>query len=107
MITGVLITGVASGLGEVSHYGYIKNLPSIFIGAFSTGSGFSGFTSSLSYLLLNTENVKNEISFLSFIALAVIYFVNFLSLHSLVIKNNYFQNSDEDSQTDNESLTET
>ena len=90
---GALIVGIGSAFGAVSHFGYLKKLPSEYIGPFSSGTGIWGLAGSLLYLILHSLKVNDYIIFFWLIPIAICYFTNFLLLSALWMKNNYFKSN--------------
>ena len=90
---GALIVGIGSAFGEVSHFGFLKKLPSNYVGPFWSGTGIWGLTGSLLYLILHSLKVKDYIIFFWLIPIAVWYLTNFLLLSVLSEKNNYFKSN--------------
>ena len=85
-----MVVGIGSAFGEVSHFGYLKNLPSEYVGPFCSGTGICGLTGSFMYLLLHSLNVKDYIIFFWLIPIAALYLTNFIILNKISSKNYFF-----------------
>ena len=106
VMVGVLAVGMGSAFGEVSHYGFIERFPSVYVGAFSTGSGICGIFSTLFFLLLNTLKIPNYIVFFCLVPLSFLYLLNFLVIHKFATNHNYFQEQGEIEEKDHAAQVE-
>lgn len=68
VILGALFTGTASAFGQVIHYGFIKRLPSEYVGPFSSGTGVWGLVGSFTYMVLNACEVPDFVIFMWMVA---------------------------------------
>lgn len=96
VMAGALIVGIGSAFGEVSHFGFLRNFPSSYVGPFWSGTGIWGLTGSLLYLVLHSVHVSDYIIFFWLVPIAFAYLSNFLFLNRLSERHNYFKNSEQD-----------
>lgn len=89
-----LLIGMASSLGEATHYGFIRKFPRYFVDTFSAATGFSGFLGSLFYLVLAFADASNQIIFIVVTPFALIYVLNFQWLWRTSKGSNYFNTQD-------------
>ena len=90
VVIGGFFNGIAIGFGEVSHYTYLQKFPSNYVGPFVSGTGISGLTGSLLYVMLHAVGVQNWLIFWCLIPMAFIYLVNFIVLCKVSETHNYF-----------------
>ena len=89
-VCGTIFVGTTTAFGEVSHYAFLQKFPSEYVGNFVSGSGISGLTGSLIYLILHANGAPDWVICFSFVPIAILYIINFAVLFRISKNSNYF-----------------
>jgi battenin len=86
--------GVGTALGESTILGFCKGFPSIYVGLFSSGTGFAGIFGSGILLILKGNGFSTGTIFFGVAPFITLYFLSFYWLNKSKIRYPYLSTAD-------------
>lgn len=81
VVIASFVQGIASGIGETTFLGFLKEFPSHLVGSVSSGTGFAGIFGTTTLIAFNAMKLSNVTIFLMSTPTMLVYYGSYLWLN--------------------------
>ena len=103
-LVSAVFHGLSFALGECTLFGYLKLFPDELVGAFASGTGFSGVFSAGFYIFLRFLDIPHPIIFLICIPFVWLYYYCFKITHKKLNSLDFIENNHQVEPPENDNI---